>query len=363
MAWFTLGFMSTAVACTTQLKVASDDESIAALSRYSGGRSGPPRGILYYLPTTVFDFEVEWQLTECGNASVPDIDFEVRPRVVRRSIPDVERPFVIDYSALGTDSAESNLTVTFYEGGVIKSINADIKDRTRAIVGNVLTAVVDASQAVASRMLQAAGVSSSPCTDEVMGLLFAYKTAQKQMNDRRRTLDRLMAQADPDDARVDAARTEMEAAQSRRDLNAAALTVRQKFFWKPDDFTNEGEQSLVLQLPAYRMQRFFKPSLAKAKGPQGGLVMEAMGKSVELRVVLRNLGKRAWASGGANPGDHFIYRNPGWVEFTMARTLLPSRLLLQEQFELPQAGVYVALPLKNGAFDSQTLSAKFRPTG
>ncbi|MEM7675789.1 MAG: hypothetical protein AAF449_07270, partial [Myxococcota bacterium] len=310
------------------------------------------------------DFDVEWQLTECGGSrTAPDIDFEVRPSVARRSLPDVTRPFFIDYAKLGTSSAESNLTVNFYEGGIIKSINADVKDQSRAIVDNLLSAVVDISKVVSSRNIQSSSDSKPPCTPEVQDHLVAHKAAQEQVNDMKRKIDRMMAQTSPDASAVAALQRDMQAAVRRRDINAAELTVRQSFFWKPVDFGDEAEQVFELKLPVHKLGRFFASEFTTAKGADGGLVMDAMSQSIELRAVLRNLGGLKAASVGANPGHHFIYRNPGWAEFTVSRKAAVSPVLLQEQLELPQAGVFVALPLINKAFDSQTLSATFRPSG
>lgn len=90
----------------------------------------------------------------------------------------------------------------------------------------------------------------------------------------------------------------------------------------------------------------------------------------ELNAVAEmKVGKRKLASNSkafAEVTKALIYRQPGPAELVICKFLsceLADNIIHNEVYQLPQAGIYSTLPLKNFAFDNNVLSATFANTG
>lgn len=65
-------------------------------------------------------------------------------------------------------------------------------------------------------------------------------------------------------------------------------------------------------------------------------------------------------------GGHLVYRQPGPANLTICKFSSceeKNYIIHQNTYQLPQAGIYTTLPLENGMFDDNVLTAKFGQSG
>lgn len=121
--------------CTTRLASVPQGSGVKVSVH---GKRPAEVGVGYGLPMLQFQIDVQRTLVECsGTVAEPKIRFltkvDLKPSYVAG-----ER-FVVDYASLSGWSKTSAFELQTYDNGVIKSLNAESVDQTKAIAANVVS--------------------------------------------------------------------------------------------------------------------------------------------------------------------------------------------------------------------------------
>lgn len=121
--------------CTTRL--ASSPQGGGTKVAVDAGRHAEV-GASYALPMLQFQIDVQRTLVECsGTMAHPKIRFLTKVDLTPSYVP-AER-FVVDYRRMSGWSKTSAFELQTYDNGVIKSLNAESADQTKAIAANVVS--------------------------------------------------------------------------------------------------------------------------------------------------------------------------------------------------------------------------------
>jgi hypothetical protein len=107
-------------------------------SRHYADSSIEP-GVLYNLPMTVIDVDAKFLVTGCEKkGGVHVLTWELADSTVVHSLaPDPAETYRIPYQALNSPLKFTNATFTMHPNGMIKSINAEVDDRTTQVLASV----------------------------------------------------------------------------------------------------------------------------------------------------------------------------------------------------------------------------------
>lgn len=124
--------------CQTHLDVRTDGKGPYI---HGDGDFRPSVGVEYGLPMLQFKLQVDRTLVQCvgkDDAGKPRVDIRFATKVSAEPHYVVGERFVIDYRSLANWSKTSAFTLETYDNGVIKSVNASAEDHTAAIIGDVV---------------------------------------------------------------------------------------------------------------------------------------------------------------------------------------------------------------------------------
>ncbi|MEO1242982.1 MAG: hypothetical protein AAFX54_13830 [Pseudomonadota bacterium] len=166
------------IGCTTQLETV----------HIAKGFAPSTEGASYYLPKQSLKIEITYELRECPTpparvppgSSPPQLDAVVKKTaiVTATNVLDAEARFVLAHKSLSSGNKSTELTISTYENGTIKSVGAKIDDRTSEIIGSTFETAGKVAR------LALGGVAASlTCTDQ------ARKTVSKRNELRRELMD------------------------------------------------------------------------------------------------------------------------------------------------------------------------------
>jgi hypothetical protein len=388
--------------CTTSLKskqMSLDDSAI-------------PNGVIYYLPATTIEANLSFLPTSCfdsGDGSVV-FGFEVSDaQVKQRYTPDPSEIHTLDYSALNSPMKITTANIVMYPSGMIKSINAEMDDRTAQVMASVAGTAVNLAKAGAFPSL--IGVSAvptaTPCPkfvddrlkllNDLRGKVVEARAADGQYQDK---LDELAkAQLDLDKAKVklDSApkdtstsvleglkvdvrlkqqtvdrlstalkdqKPKLPAAQAALAKITKMLTALASSAFTPT--LKEYCHTVAVKISDYLMQYAddtlkpdeyaaltqFKERTFNPGQFQGKVCVNAEGEA------------RKTAQSSATPLG-LVYRVPQMARVTVSHGDSNSITAFtgESWISVPQYGSKAALPLENGAFDKNTLKLAFSEDG
>jgi hypothetical protein len=114
-------------------------------------RDGPNTGVVYQLPAATLEGRVAFLPTRCDNiAAATDLRAALRvASITQRLVPDVDETYAIDYAKLNSALKITEASFIKYPSGMIKSINADVDDRSAQILTSAAGAIVNIAKGAA----------------------------------------------------------------------------------------------------------------------------------------------------------------------------------------------------------------------
>ena len=344
----------TLLGCTTQLQV----EALKALQEKGDDHKGPLKGVVYYLPTVEFVIAATWTLAYCEKERAhAKLSFEVSDHYVA----DRTRPFLLDYTELEAFFKHTDVSVSLYSNGTLKSINGNIEDRTGTVVGSALALAKSVAQMQPLQTPQNENGETTKCTEKAEKALQSRKKLSPEIEELQR---KIVATSEQNPLthkslkRLARLNRKVAAKRAAFATRWAETSFKESFPWTPSEVQEQ--------------KRFFMNDRGRCK-----LFREAyMPSNLCFQTVLKphdstnkkpdskNNDSGSWAS-SKNPDKHLIYRIPAsaTLELRVCDHGTLGELLASRDVQLPQFGVDVALPLVNAAFDQANLVVDFDERG
>lgn len=128
-------------------------------------------GVLYNLPMAVFDVDAKFLVTGCkSTGGIHELSWELTEGTAAHSLaPDPAETYRIPYNALNSPLKLTSATISMHPNGMIKSINAEVEDRTAQVLVSVTGSVLNLFKAsvlrVAGTGLTAGGTACADFID------------------------------------------------------------------------------------------------------------------------------------------------------------------------------------------------------
>jgi hypothetical protein len=371
-------------------------------------------GIVYYLPTSGFELAVKFRITSCSKlpSNLFSLDYEVlNPEIKQRFIQDGSEVHVIEYPALNDTLKTTTANIALYPNGMLKSLNADIDDRTAQVVNSLGGAAVNLAKAVGvGGLVLFSPDATADCPPFIKAKLDRYVqmqeelrnavVADKELEAAKGRLEKAKAVADQAHAAVTSAPKDASAEDLSK-LKAALAQAQKTVERLTGELKGKEPQAALIQakLQAVERQvsnttrRFWVPTtnenctnlsvpsqeIAKSMFDPGELSAEDQ-KSFRAFVtnvapdpirasicVSENITKTTAVT--ENHAEGLVYRMPvtGLLEIrkqTGEQPRASSPIFFSESpVSLPQFGVKGVLPLRNTLFDKNTLKVTFQEDG
>lgn len=176
--------------CATTLDVQSDPGSAFS------------EGIPQVLPFTQFEMTATWRLAACDGTGATVI---LAVTAIPGTQDDPRQRYLIDSTSLQGPLTRSELAVTYHAGSnTIESINAEVEDRTAAVVTNVATALVNVAPLLMGApdvgALDAGPRNAVPCNADTLSALATVASLQSELA----TMNEALASATDDVATLSA---------------------------------------------------------------------------------------------------------------------------------------------------------------
>lgn len=187
-------------------------------------------GLLYNLPMAVFDVDAKFLITGCkSTGGIHELSWELAEGTAAHSLaPDPAETYRIPYDALNSPLKLTSATISMHPNGMIKSINAEVEDRTAQVLASVAGSVLNLFKAsvlrVAGTGLTAGGTA---CADFLDSKIKKRKSILDTELPAARIADKAMA-ADKkasDEIKVVVEQLKARLAESAKGTDAAATTA------------------------------------------------------------------------------------------------------------------------------------------
>jgi hypothetical protein len=320
-----------------------------------------------------------------------NIEFSLTATSTRSFAPGAE--VTLDYRALAAPMKTTDFAVTLHDNGMLHTINASADDRTGQVVQNVVSGF-------ARLALARAGVGAGPAPASIPPACLApyyerfkalkrlevrIRTETDALKHSRITLEALEATATLQGnlshreaaALVAARRTLASATEGLQDLAdqharlLAQVSSVTTYIWPQTPADSEA----LLDIPA--------PEAAFLKGVIGDSFYRSWENRFKITAALSldrgNNGLAAQALPSAARGPIYITPAPGRLRLCAAdidhasdpvheraeicRRIAPGAALAEQTSNLPQFAHFSQLPLRNGPFENNSLTATFREDG
>lgn len=152
----------------------------------------PPAGAPYHLTFTQYTVTVTRRLV-CE----PSMGVSVGAALVREEVRDPARTYVIDLEALQSGLKSTDVSISYYESGALKAVNAAAEDRTGEVVASAVGTLGQLVLAVAGKpSLAAAGTKPPPpeCHPTVKATLAKIKKLEDDIKLQTTTVKALEAE-------------------------------------------------------------------------------------------------------------------------------------------------------------------------
>ena len=235
--------------------------------------------------------------------------------------------------------------MSLYPNGTLRSINTEVQDKAGTIVPSVLeltSSIVDTARKLSSK-----------------GDTLCNPRARQAMDQREKLwgqitgLKALVTEISARDPLTDDDKKQLQQANENLKIKNGALaeaseqsSYKQSFRWMPSN----GTRAKSLKMNAQGKRKLFSN---EEKVPALFRCIQATLKCQERSVDTKSK---------SNPGMHLIYRVPAPATLELAYCG-EETIVARKDVDLPQAGVHMALPLINTAFDKTNLVAEFDENG
>ncbi|MGA8787150.1 MAG: hypothetical protein WB542_17625 [Polaromonas sp.] len=174
----------------------------------------------------VFDAEAKFLITSCvvTAAGNTQLSYELVDGSVQHSlVPDPLETYRIRYDELNSPMKVTSATVTLYPNGMLKSINAEVDDRTAQVMASMAGVALNVFKiATLGAVPTAAPPGAKPCDDAVIGkrikdrlhilaILPDAKVADKALADSQETADGIAVQLEETKAKLSEAQKTKDA--------------------------------------------------------------------------------------------------------------------------------------------------------
>lgn len=407
-----LGLSALAVAgCSTDLTVAPVTPASVA-----------PPGIVYQLPQNQLELVITREIIRCETVgNTYDVAFSLKVDATQQFVPDPSATYSIDYKDLGGMSKATDIVVELYPNGTLKSVNSTLDDQSAQILSKTLSGVINIAKmtlvpggVLGPGVLQVPrgvrtlelkknvdpktkGVDKLPplCPNSVRTAtlqkpkLVASLEKQKsnvvqieaELAQRRAAVESAKG-GTPNEAdtiqrlmkRRDAARKDVEETENAlAAVNAIVVVAEDKELPR----ITRNNPTVELLPPSSLLARWFNQEMLPA-GDGGSTTKRMLDDDREhvvptgliLKASLTTVPLEGKAQTPADPPlttKGLVYRMPARGRLTVCRSDLCGNgkggVLLDAMYDAPQLGVYGILPLHNGMFATNTLTADFTSAG
>lgn len=382
-------------------------------------------GPIYYLPTAKLDIEVKRQLKKCeavldanNNPVGFNIVFLVESDVTSKFIPDLENPYLFKYENLNNVFKKTTFNIELYENGTIKKINGNISDRTGTVIQNTTKGAIQiARMAMGLPSVQTYAPIVEFCNSETIAAIGHYDTLSDEIKRLKKELPSYGPNDRPaEELKIDKKKTAL--------AKYSSHLTHKKLYSSIPAFDVNGEWNKELPVPASVFLKWFdlpliqplvdlQNDIKRYKNDEAQLLKEAsqatdikikkakkeqakvkrqlaedtlnifqdvinnqnLSKEIhdiakELNAIATiNISKNLLAissSESAKKSESFVYRQPRSATLSVCKLSSCEEkfnVIHRKSYLLPQAGIYTTLPLENGAFDDNVLTANFGPSG
>lgn len=341
--------------------------------------STPAKGIVYYLPETKLEISITRTIKDCSdNLETPKVALLAKAEAITHA--DVSHKYVVDYETLQSGMKHTDLAFDLYDNGTLKGINVSITDKSGEVLKNLTKIGISIASMVGGVPLPspAAGLAAAPpkltCTKLVKDALMELPKALTRLDSKSDELKRqqeVVGQAktvtDPlSSARLAAELAKRSQIESEYELLANdvenlqnILTKTQKTLVRPTDREPKG---LILPDPKL-LTDWFKAEPSEDTNKLLAVKWQAVSDfnlygvtdATEGLVYRQPAPSQFWLCNGGTSSDSCL---------TPVGDLVAGvKKLFAADVTLPQLGRLARLPLKNGPFQTQTITATFSPDG
>lgn len=401
-------------ACTTSLKT----ERI-------GDAEKPLPGVLYNLPMATFDVEAKFLIVDCTiNANnFAEVRYQLTEGAVKHNLaPDITETYRLDYQLLSSALKTTTASVVLHPNGMIKTVNADVDDRTSQTLMSLAGTAVNLFKASTLTFVPVAASDKKKCDKFLMDKIEkrrklleesipAAMSADKELSDDKQAADDISseleaakkkladAQAAKDNVAIVSANRDVTSAQAKLAVATAKLKDRKlqlpklqaqlasltssltatakKPNWAPrknqmtevcETFGMDQTSFLERLATASNAKLGFQPvpstmfsadvCVEVLLDPRVALAASADSKSQKEDLPASSALKKVEAFDGV------VYRLPssGTVYLRESKDRR-QRIYAPSTFSMPQFGVKGLVWLKNEAFDKNTVKATFNEDG
>lgn len=355
--------------------------------RREAGPSQYSEGVVQVLPFTQYEVTATWRLVGCDLQN-PAANVNLKVTAVASAQDDPEQRYLIDATSLQGPLTRSQFSVAYHDdSNTLKTVNADVEDRTAAFIGNVVSTVATLARtftgvppaSALSRNAERAdrNAPASFCTEDAAAALERVERLEAELaaanrdvagaSDEVARLGAIVARVgdgvDPTTAARFAAALErleeLTASQARiADLLSSALgavTVSQVVRWPENGRQFDRNEPFII--PEQALVDWFGPRRSAAEWPKSYLAIRASNGATQ--------------SGGSGPA-------PGRVAGIPYRVNVRGRLISCRQVcagtepgqqrtvtegTVAQLGGVAVLPVRNPPLGSSTFAAVFNRDG
>ena len=353
--------------CSTHLQVVSERAQFEELQEAQRGSTNAKmlQGIVYYLPTLRLEMVATWNLITCPvDGNDPDATVNLTVQITERHVADYAHPYLIDYTTLDAPLKHTKLVIALYPNGTLKSINGSIEDKAGAVVTSILQFAKSlTAHAVAQPNGQQPQVRCSESATEALNL---RDRVTGQIEDLNARVLQVSSTQPIDHDKLRALNADLRAMKSALTAYLSMTSYSQTLTWVPDNLDDTRKYSMK----RIGQRKLF--SLTNGARLPFACVLTSL-KSPTARDGNGNENTDPIQDSRFNPQQHFTYRIPALATFRIQASHLNGDgrdpcskegfLVQSKEIHLPQAGFHATLPLRNQAFDNNTIVAEFSPSG
>lgn len=370
-------------------------------------------GVIYSLPVTGFEVSAKFRITSCvSKGGIYELDYDVlTPDLVQRFISDPGETYVIDYQQLNDAMKTTTANFTLYPNGMLKSLNAQIDDRTSQVLASIGGAAVNLAKAVGvGGFIPFSAPEAGGCPaivnkkiasfDILTAELRKATDADKELESKQQALVKAKALAEQADATLAAAPKESSAAELAK-LKAAAAAAKKAVERLTAELKGKEPQAAEAQKKLQKVtrqltadsrgfwipgkdQKFCTTLSVNAQDAARGLFDPGEVSEKDLQSFVDNVNAKSALRASFCVEDRFeklvstsadprpiglVYRIPatGLIEIRKQKSGGPrdsNPISYSENIlSLPQFGAKAVLPLRNTMFDKNQLKASFQEDG
>lgn len=390
-------------ACSTSLK-----------TERVGDTEEPLPGVLYNLPMATFDVEAKFLITECSikSTNLSEISYQLTEASLKHNLaPDVTETYRLDYQLLNSATKTTTASVVLHPNGMIKSVNADVEDRTSQTLTSLAGTAVNLFKASTLSFVPVAASEGNKCDKFLADKIErrnailnesipAATSADKELRDDKQVVDDFSADLEAakvrfanaqkvkDNVSVASATMDIASAQARLTVALAKLNDRKfqlpllqaqlasltssltvtakKVNWVPrKNNTTEVCETFGMDQTSF-LKRLSAASNDKLQFPPVPGSKFSADVCVEISPDPR-IAPNASASSDFNKVEAFegiVYRLPSSrTVYVRESKDINKRIDSPGTFSIPQLGAKGLVWLKNKAFDKNTVMTTFNADG